>query len=107
MAKTTKVWKASRTSKAGMLVSENNALMVAGNNIVAVTEQGITLSGPISLGADAASIRRGGLFIGLNDFTDMIPSTIITPLPKQIPFPPITGVLGLARDVAFFSSLLI
>ena len=107
-AKTTKVWKASRTAKAGMYITETSAAMIGNeNNLVVVDERGVTIMGPISLATDAANIRRGGLFVGLNDFTDMIPSTIVTPIPKQIPFPPIAGVVGLSRDVAYFVSLLI
>lgn len=105
---TTRVWKASRTATAGIVINENSALMIGNeNNLVAVDDAGVTIAGPISLVAEAHNIRRGGLFVGLNDFTDMIPSTIITPLPKQIPLPPIQGLVGVARDVAFFTALLI
>lgn len=107
-AKTSKVWRASRTSSAGMFVTETSAALIGTeDNLVVADERGVTISGPISLITDAANLRRGGLFIGLNDFTDMIPSTIVTPIPKQIPFPPISGVVGLSKDVAFFASLLI
>lgn len=107
-APTSRVWKATRTAPAGMVITETSALMIGNeNNLIAVDETGVTISGPISLVAEAHNIRRGGLFIGLNDFTDMIPSTIVTPLPKQIPFPPIQGVIGIAKDVAFFTALLV
>lgn len=105
---TTKVWKASRTSKAGMFVTETSAAIIGdSNNLVAVDGRGVTIFGAISLGAEASNIRRGGLFIGLNDFTDMIPSTIVTPIPKQIPFPPITSIASMVKDISFFASLLI
>lgn len=105
---TVKVWKATKTSDAGFMTSDTSAIMVGSDdNVVVADANGITLAGPISLVADAASIRRGGLFIGLNDFTDMIPSTIVTPIPKQIPMPPVAGVVGLTKDVAFFMSLLV
>lgn len=103
-----RVWKASRTATSGMVLNEDSVLMIGTkDNMIAVDDAGVTISGPISLVAEAHNIRRGGLFVGLNDFTDMIPSTIITPLPKQIPLPPIQGVINLAKDVAFFTSLLI
>jgi hypothetical protein len=103
-----KVWKTSRTSSAGFVVTDTEALVVGNeNNVIAVNEQGVTIAGPISLVADAANIRRGGLFTGLNDFTDMIPSTIVTPIPKQIPSPPITGLMNIKQDVAYFMSLLV
>jgi hypothetical protein len=106
--KTIKVWKVSRTSSAGMVVSEDSAILVGSKDVAVIaSDKGVTLVGPISLVADAASIRRGGLFTGLNDFLDMIPSTIVTPIPKQIPVPPIHGLMGLTKDVAFFRSLLV
>lgn len=104
---TSRVWKASRTAAAGMVINEDSVLMIGNkDNLIAVDNRGTTIAGPISLATDARNIRRGGLFVGLNDFTDMIPSTIITPLPKQIPLPPIQGLIGIAEDVAFFMSLL-
>lgn len=105
--KTTKVWKTKRTSAAGMVVTDTEAMMIGNeNNLIVADGNGITIAGPISMVSDAINVRRGGLFVGLNDFLDMIPSTIVTPIPKQIPMPPIHGVLGLAKDVAFFMSLL-
>ena len=106
MAATTKVWRSSRTSKAAMTISEDQGAIVSGDNIVAVNKNGITLSGPISITADAMNIRKGALFVGLNDFMSMIPSTLITPFPQQIPMPPIGGIINLTRDVVFFMSLL-
>ncbi len=108
ISKTTKVWKTNRTSAAGMVVTDTEAMLIGSeNNVVVANGQGITIAGPISLVSDASNIRRGGLFVGLNDFLDMIPSTIVTPIPKQIPMPPIHGVMGLAKDVAFFMALLV
>ncbi len=104
---TNKVWKVSRTSAASVMASET-AITIAGSDEVAlvVDNRGITLAGPISIVADARSIRKGGLFVGLDDFAQMIPSTIVTPLPNQIPLPPINGLVNLSKDIAFFMSLL-
>lgn len=105
---TTRVWKASRTATAGIILNEDSTLIIGSeDNLLAVDDSGITIAGPISLVAEAHNIRRGGLFVGLNDFTDMIPSTIVTPLPKQIPLPPIQGLVGIGKDVAFFTALLV
>jgi hypothetical protein len=105
---TTKVWKATRTAPAGIVLNEKSTIIIGTkDNLIGVDERGTTISGPISFATDARNIRRGGLFVGMNDFTDMIPSTVVTPLPKQIPLPPIHGVVGIARDVAFFAALLV
>lgn len=105
---TTRVWKASRTATSGVILNEDSTVILGNkDNLIALDKNGVTISGPISLVAEAHNIRRGGLFVGLNDFTDMIPSTIVTPLPKQIPLPPIQGLINIAQDVAFFTSLLV
>ncbi len=106
--KTSKVWKATTKSKASFMITETAATMLGTEkNLVRADENGVTISGPISMVTDAGNIRRGGLFVGLNDFTDMIPSTIVTPIPKQIPFPPLSSIMRLTQDLAFFQSLLI
>src|SRR6185436_16490520 len=103
MGDTTKVWKTSRTATSSIVINEESALVIGTkDNLVAVNEHGTTISGPISLATDAKSVRRGGLFVGLNDFTDMIPSTMVTPIPKQLPIPPLQGLIGIANDVGFF-----
>ncbi len=106
-APTTKIWKASRKSTAGMMVTETSSMMIGSPDVVVVADdRGITLAGPISIVADGMNIRRGGLFVGLNDFAQMIPSTILTPLPQQIPLPPINGLVNISKDIAYFMSLL-
>lgn len=105
---TTKIWKATRTSPAGMAVSETAAMMIGSEDVAIVADnRGITLAGPISIVADARNIRRGGLFVGLNDFFHMIPSSIVTPVPQQVPMPPTHGLINLKKDMAYFMSLLV
>lgn len=103
----TKVYKASGESKASVEINEES-IVLAGNkdNLVVADQAGITIKGPISFVTDAMGIRRGGLFVGINDFMHMIPSTLISPIPNQIPFPPIHGLVNLQKDLAFFLSLL-
>jgi len=108
LPKTTKVWKSTKNSPSAMEIGEESAKLVGSeDNLIVADGRGITIMGPLSLVTDAHNIRRGGLFVGMNDFTDMIPSTIVTPLPKQIPLPPVHGVLGIAQDVAFFQAFLV
>lgn len=105
---TTKVIRTHENAKAAVKVT-GDSVIVAGNekHVVVVNKQGITLRGPISLGADSSNIRHGGLFIGMNDFLKLIPSTQWTPIPQALVFPPVFGLVGIARDIAFFASLLI
>lgn len=105
---TRRIFRASKTSKAGLMLDETSASLIGDQrHFVVADEKGVTIKGPISLISDAMGIRRAGLFVGLNDFLAMIPSTIVTPIPQQIPFPPTFALVGLAKDVAFFTALLI
>ena len=104
----TKVFKVSKDAAAGLRLEENSATLIGDSrHYVIADEQGITLKGPISLVADSMSIRKGGLWVGLNDFVEMIPSTIMTPIPSRIVFPPIFALVGLGVTVGFFTSLLV
>jgi len=108
MADNTRIYKASHAAKAGIELTESS-VAVAGDSrhFVVVDDRGTTIKGPISIVADAMGRRRGGLFTELNDFMHLIPSTMVTPIAAQIPMPPIQGLVGIARDVAFFLSLLV
>jgi hypothetical protein len=105
---TTKVFAASSNAKAGIELSEDSAALVGDSrHFVIADDRGTTIKGPVSIVADAMSIRRGGLFVGLNDFLHMIPSTIISPIPNQIPMPPMHGIINLQKDLTFFLACLI
>jgi hypothetical protein len=108
MADTTRVYKSSQSAKAGIELTEET-VAVAGDSrhFIVVDGRGTTIKGPISLITDAMGTRRGGLFVGLNDFMHMIPSTLVTPIPAQVPIPPIQGLVGIAKDVAFFLAMLV
>ena len=95
----TRVIKANQGAKPGIEVSES-VVIIAGDSrhFIAVDERGVTIKGPVSFVTDAMGVRRGGLFVGINDFLHMIPSTIITPIPQNIPIPPVAGVANLAKD---------
>ena len=108
MSDFTRVIKADKNAKAGIKITENSITLVGDDrHLIVVNEQGITIKGPTSMINDSMGRREGGLFVGLNDFLEMIPSTIVTPIPKKIPFPPIHGLINLQKDVAFFMALLV
>jgi len=108
MSETTRVFKASRDSKAGLKLTEGSAILAGDDrHLIGVDNRGITLKGPISIVADAMNIRRGGLFVGLNDFLNCIPSTMFTPIPQNIPMPPISGLVNIGKDVAYFVAHLV
>lgn len=107
-SKTARVFRTNPESKASIYL-QDEAVSIIGDqrHFVTADNRGVTIKGPVSIIADATGIRTGGLFVGLNDFLQMIPSTMWTPIPKHVPFPPVFALTNIARDVAFFISLLI
>lgn len=105
---TARVFKASKESKAGLFLEETAISMIGDKrHFITVDNRGITIKGPVSFISDSMGRRTAGLFVGINDFLEMIPQTIITPIPSKIPFPPLFAVSNVAKDVAFFTSLLV
>jgi len=108
MAGSPKIFRVSSSAPASLWLQEESATLVGDDrHYVMANDQGVTIKGPISLVTDSMGIRKGGLFVGLNDFIEMIPSTMVTPIPSRIPFPPIFAMVGLAATVAFFTALLV
>lgn len=102
-----KIWRATKDSAAGFMVTPNSAVMAGSKDaFIAATKNGIALSGPISLIATGEQIRQGGLFVKMNDFVKMIPSTIVTPIPDQIPFPPVALMTSVAKSLPFIIAMM-
>lgn len=104
----TRVFRASKTGKASIELSENSAALIGDKrHFVICDDKGVTIKGPVSFVSDSLGRRTGGLFVGINDFFEMIPQTIITPVPSKIPFPPLALIPSIGKDIAFFLSLLV
>lgn len=108
MAATTRVFRASKEGKASLKIEED-AISIIGDSrhFITCDSRGVTIRGPVSFVSDSLGRRTGGLFVGINDFLEMIPQTIITPIPSKIPFPPVFGLVNISKDVAFFTALLV
>jgi hypothetical protein len=103
-----RVYRTAPSSIASIYLQDNSASIIGDErHFVICDDRGTTIKGPISIIADATGRRVGGLFTGMNDFAAMIPSTIVTPMPQNIPFPPTGGIVNLTTDVAFFMALLV
>lgn len=108
MATRSRVFRTSPTSKASLYLQDNAASLIGDSrHFITCDERGVTIKGPVSFVSDSLGRRTAGLFVGINDFLEMIPQTIITPIPSKIPFPPVFALQGLTRDLAFFMSLLV
>lgn len=105
---TTRVWKASRKSIAGIELTEDSAAIFGDkNHFMLANPKGLFMKGPISFIAGGEEIRTGGLFVHGNDFIRMIPSTIITPFPAVLPIPPAFEIPNIKKDIAFFIGLMV
>jgi len=103
-----KIWTATKDSQAGFMVAEEKAYMVANrNNFVATSKNGTIITGKsIVLNVTSENIRNGGLFVKMNDFVQMIPTTLVTPMPGQIPFPPLAFITTIMKDMGFMTALM-
>ena len=101
-----KVWKATTDSPAGFMITPDAAIM-AGNskNFIAADKNGVSIAGSLSLMMTSDQIRQGGLFIQMNDFVQMIPKTIVTPIPQIIPFPPVAFFASIATSMPMILAL--
>lgn len=102
------VWRISRESPAAIEVTENTALLAGSRaNFVAASGAGVTIVGKsVNFGVLSENQRHGGLFIRMNDFLQMVPTTIVTPVPNQIPFPPFGLASSMLSDLPFFLAML-
>lgn len=108
MAARSRVFRTSPTAKASVLLQENATSIIGDSrHFITVDERGITLKGPVSFVSDSLGRRTAGLFVGINDFMEMIPQTLFTPIPSKIPFPPVFAILNIATDLAFFMALMV
>lgn len=105
---TARVFRTGKQGK-GAVFLEDEAVTIAGDSrhFITVDNRGVTIKGPVSFISDSLGRRTAGLFVGINDFLEMIPQTIITPIPSKIPFPPAFAISNIAKDLAFFLSLLV
>ena len=102
-----KIWKASDDSDAGMMVTNEGAFVVGNErNFMVAGKLGVNITGKsISFGTVSENMRVGGLFINMNDFVKMVPQTLTTPVPSQIPFPPIEFAMNVVADLPTFIAM--
>lgn len=106
MSNQVKTWRVTG-AKAGMQVTSEGAFMVGSEkNFIAATDKGISLiAKSIAFGTTSENLRHAGLWVEMNDFLRMIPQSIVTPIPSQIPWPPLGFATSIVRDVPFFIAM--
>lgn len=104
-----KVWRASKNANAGITVRDNMVQIIGSNkSAIEVNGTGIGLvSKSVSFGLSSSNIRTGGMFNMGDEFTSMIPSTIVTLIPQRLPFPPLGFIMGLVPVIPVFIAVLV
>lgn len=103
-----KIWKAHKDALAGFMVTDS-AVVMAGSksNFIAIDNTGIALGGKgISFNTTSENQRHGGFFVKMNDFAQMVPKTIVTQIPSQVPFPPLGMTTQVLKDLPFFLAMM-
>ena len=89
----------------------DKACIMAGNeqNQIVCDNQGIYLSagGSVSLNTTSENFRLGGFFVQMNDFVRMIPSTTCTPIPPQVPMPPMALPISIVKELPIFIAMMV
>lgn len=103
-----KTWKLGPQSKAGVEVTDRNvAVMANKDNFLQVDESGLYLVGSQSWVTTPENIRVAGLWTQNTAYKQMIPSTVVTPIPNLVVNPPFKGIKQIVDGVAIMKALLI
>lgn len=103
-----RVIRTSNNSKAGIFIEDDSVSIVGDSkSFIVCDDRGVTIKGPVSFVSDSMGRRTAGIFVGINDFLEMIPQTVFTPIPSKVPFPPVFMMKNIATDLAFFTALLV
>lgn len=102
-----RIWTAVKDAQAGIMVTEKKALVIADrNNYFAATPNGSVITGKsIVFNTMSENVRDGGMWTRYNDLVQMIPTTLVTPMPAHIPFPPLGFAMGILDDLPFFLAM--
>jgi len=102
-----KIWKASGDTSAGFMVTPDFAVMAGSkDSFVLTSKEGVHISGPVSFITTGEQTRQAGLFVRMNDFIRMVPSTIVTPIPFLLPIPPVALFTSVALTMPFAVAML-
>jgi len=108
MAEKVKVWRVTPDSSAHILMKDSAVYVAASSkNFMAIDGNGITLRGNISIASMGQGQRTGGLFVNQNEIVNMIPKTMMTPIPIKMPIPPLGFVKNVIKAVQFGLAMMV
>ena len=103
-----KSFKVGPESKAGVQVTDRNASMFANkDNFITADESVVYIVGAQSWLTTPENIRVAGLWTQNTAYRQMIPSTVVTPIPNLVINPPIQGIKQIVEAVEIMKALLI
>ncbi len=103
------VWKAQRDSDAGLVVTPTGVSMIGNKqNAVHVDSTGVAIGGGgnVSINTTSDRIRQDGMLVQRAGISQMIPTTIVTPAPQLIPWPPLALVGVMLATIPIFIAAL-
>jgi hypothetical protein len=104
--RTPKIWRLTPESPAHIAVAEDEITMAANaKTFISVSSSGIIIRGNVSMANMGPGNRVGGFWVKMIEPADMIPKTILTPIPTIFPYPPmgflVSAALGVTVGLAF------
>jgi len=103
------VWRATKDSECGIMVTPDAVALVGSRqNAVVVDSMGVHIGGGgnISFNTTSESIRQDGLLVQRGGFSQMIPTTIMTPASQLLPWPPLAMVTSMISVLPIFLAAL-
>jgi len=102
------IWKVDRNSTAGIVITPSAVAIVGSqDNFVSVDATGTTIAGEsIHKQTLGENERQAGIFTHINDFSQMIPTTLVTPAPQLVPYPPLAMLTTVLDSLPVFIAAL-
>jgi hypothetical protein len=103
------VWRVSKSATAAIEIGEKTVIMAGSRaNFIAASDVGIALMGEsISFGTLSEKQRHAAMFVKRNDFSQMVPTTLVTPMPDNMPWPPFGLASSIMKDLPFFVAMVV
>jgi len=97
-----KIWKATKDSEAGFMAAPDASYMIGSKQaFIAVGKTGTTISGPTSFLTTSENLRYAGMFASPPDFINLLPSTLVSPIPQRLPIPPMAFATSMIQSLPF------
>lgn len=103
------VWRATKDAECGVMVTPDSVALVGSRqNAVIADKTGVHIGGGgnISFNTTSEKIRQDGLLTQRGGFSQMIPTTIMTPASQLLPYPPLGMITTMLQILPVFIAAL-